>query len=97
MLVNAVNNFLHWRLSAGRLFIEIWKTKMAINVFRAMLNNYIYLKYLHIKYNAVRFFNLKISKVVQLKKIKTLQDSKREVLLMKWFPSNHSIKVCSIV
>ena len=59
MLKNTVDNFLHWRLFAGSLFLEISYTETAINAFRAMLNNNIYLAYLcKLKYNAARFSNL---------------------------------------
>ena len=72
MLNNAVDNFLHWRLFAGSLFIEISYTETAINAFRAMLNNYIYLVYLFklntmqhvfLIYNSERLFNLEKSNV----------------------------------
>ena len=53
MLKNTVDNFLHWRLFARSLFIEISYTETAINAFRAMLNNYIYLAYL-CKLNAMQ-------------------------------------------
>ena len=36
----------HWRLSAGKLFVEITWSEMAVNASRAMLNNYIHLTYL---------------------------------------------------
>ena len=68
MLKNAVDNFLHWRLFAGSLFIEISYTETVINAFRAMLKNYIYLAYLlklntmqhvfFLIYNSERLFNL---------------------------------------
>ena len=67
MLKNAVDNVLHWILFAGSLFIEISYTETAINAFRAMLNNYIYLAYLlnlntmqhvFLVYNSERLFSL---------------------------------------
>ena len=76
MLKNAVDNFLHWRLFAGSLFIEYSYTKTAINAFCAMLNNYIYLAYLfklntmqHVFriYNSERLFILEKSNVNGIK------------------------------
>ena len=76
MLKNAVDNFLHWRLFAGSLNIEISYTKTAINAFRAMLNNYIYLAYLFklntmqhvfLIYNSERLFRLEKSNVNGIK------------------------------
>ena len=76
MLKNAVDNFLHWRLFAGSLFIEISYTKMAINAFRGMLNNYIYLAYLFklntmqhvfLIYHSQGLFNLEKSNVNGIK------------------------------
>ena len=76
MLKNTVDNFLHWRLFAGSLFIEISCMETAINAFRAMLNNYIYLAYLcklstlqhaFLIYNSERLFNLKKSNVNGIK------------------------------
>ena len=72
MLKNTVDNFLHWRLFAGSLFVEISYTETAINDFHAMLNNYIYLAYLcklntmqhvFLIYNSERLFNLEKSNV----------------------------------
>ena len=34
----------HWRLSAGKLFVEITWSEMAVNASRAMPNNYIQLQ-----------------------------------------------------
>ena len=76
MLKNAVDNFLHWRLFAGSLFIEISYTETAINAFRAMLNNYIYLAYLlklntmqhvFLIYNSERLFNFEKTNVNGIK------------------------------
>ena len=67
MFKNTVDNFLHWRLFADSLFIEISYTETAINAFRPMLNNYIYLAYqfklntmqhVFLIYNSERLFNL---------------------------------------
>ena len=77
MLKNAVDNFLHWRLCASSLFnIEIPYTETAINAFRTMLNNYIYLanlfklntmQHVFLIYNSERLFNLEKSNVNAIK------------------------------
>ena len=77
MLKNAVDNFLHWRLFARSLFIEMSYTETAINAFRAkLLNNYIYLAYLFklntmqnvfLIYNSERLLNLEKSNVNGIK------------------------------
>ena len=69
MLENAVDNFLHWRIFAGSLFIEISWTKAAINAFCAILNNYIYLAFLF-KLNTMQhiFLIYKCQRLLNLEK-----------------------------